>query len=172
MAFLHQTIIPYKTKALLRKSNSPRRSMNFRQVKLVGILFTMNNLDEYEAIRQFESKLKKEGKEVVVLCYLPKNVENFDFHYDIFSNKDFNFWGNPEAGNLQAFISKPFDLLICLDRTPNLYLEFLLAASKQGLRIGPFLNKEDAPFELMINEKKERPLQEFIHQIYHYTNEL
>lgn len=146
--------------------------MKFQQVKMIGILFTMNNLDDYEAIRRFESKLKKEGKEVVVLCYLPKNVENFDFHYDIFSSKDFNFWGTPEAGNLKTFISRPFDLLICLDRTPNLYIEYLLALSRGGLRIGPYLDGRNSPFELMINEREEKPLAEFIHQIYHYTNEL
>nr|WP_236613955.1 hypothetical protein [Nafulsella turpanensis] len=132
----------------------------------------MKNLDDYEAIRQFESRLKKEGKEVVVLCYLPKNVENFDFHYDIFSKNDFNFWGSPEANNLQEFISKPFDLLICLDRAPNLYIEYLLARSRAALRIGPYLDRQKGIFELMIKESAEKPLADFIQQIYHYTNEL
>lgn len=172
MQILHQTLIPYRTKSVLKQAVSPRKSMNYREARKVGILFSMNGMDDYEAVRNFEAKLKKDGKEVVVLCYLPTGVENFDFHYDIFTNKDFNFWGNVQANNVQQFLQQSLDLLICLDPDPNFYLEYLLAASKAPFRIGAHSQQREPLFELMIGQAEGREINELIQQIYHYTNEL
>jgi hypothetical protein len=173
MEFLHHTLIPYRTKSMLKQALSTRKSMNYREARKIGILFSMNNLEDFEAIRSFETKLKKDGKEVVVLCYLPKDGENFDFHYDFFSNKDFNFWGNIQADNIQQFLKHSFDLLICLDREPNFYLEYLLAATKARFRVGAHSQQREGLFELMIRQPEgSREIKELIQQIYHYTNEL
>lgn len=172
MQFLHQALLSYRTNQLLQKEGNGRSSLNLREARQVGILFSMNSLDDYEAIREFEAKLKKEGKEVIVLCYLPKGVENFDFHYDIFSNKDFNTWGKAQAENIQQFMQHPFDLLICLDAEPNFYLGYLLAASKARFRIGPHSQRHEALFELMIRQAEGSELKELTKQIYHYTNKL
>lgn len=172
MQFLHQALIPYRTNHLLQQEGKSRSSLNYREAREIGILFSMNSLDDYEAIREFEAKLKKDGKEVIVLCYLPKGVENFDFHYDIFTNKDFNIWGKVQAGNIQQFMQRSFDLLICLDTAPNFYLEHLLAASKARFRIGPHSQRHEALFELMIRQAEGSELKELTKQIYHYTNKL
>ena len=146
--------------------------MNYRLARKVGLLFSMHNVFDFEAIRSFENKLKKDGKEVIVMSYLPAGVENFDFHYDFFSQKDFSFFGKVEAANIEKFVKQPFDLLICLDLAPNMYLEYILAASAAHFRIGPHLPERESLFELMINTGKENDLTELINQIYHYTNEL
>lgn len=172
MQILHQTLIPYRTKSTLKEAAGNRKSMNYREARRVGILFSMNGMNDYEAVRSFEAKLKKDGKEVTVLCYLPKGVENFDFHYDIFTNKDFNLWGNIKADNVQQFLLRPLDLLICLDADPNFYLEYLLAATKAPFRIGAHSPKREALFELMIGQSESGQINELIQQIYHYTNEL
>lgn len=172
MQILHQTLIPYRTRSTLQRAASSRKSMNYREARRVGILFSMNGMDDYEAVRSFEAKLKKDGKEVAVLCYLPKGVENFDFHYDIFTNKDFNFWGNIRADNIQQFLQRPLDLLICLDTDPNFYLEYLLAATKAPFRIGAHSPQREGLFELMIGQSQSGQINELIQQIYHYTNEL
>ncbi len=172
MQYLHQTLIPYRTKGMLKQSLSARKSMNYREARKVGVLFSMNSLEDFESIRSFEAKLKKDGKEVVVLCYLPKNVENFDFHYDFFTNKDFNFWGSVQAENVQKFLQQSFDILICLDREPNFYLEYLLAATKARFRVGAHSPQREALFELMIRQSEGKEIKELIQQIIHYTNEL
>lgn len=172
MVALHDTIIPFKTKRLLKKGSKGRRSMNYREAKKVGLLFSMSNFYDFEAIRSFETRLKKEGKEVSVMSFLPTDAENFDFHFDFFTGKDFSLWGNVQAANVEKFITQPFDLLICLDLAPNVYIEYLLAASAARFRIGPHLSEREGLFELMINTGKENDLSELIKQIYYYTNEL
>ncbi len=146
--------------------------MNYREARTAGIIFVMNNLDDFETVRKFEAKLKKEGKEVHVLSYLPANVENFDFHYDFFNRKDFNFAGSLISGNVISFLQKKFDLLICLERSLNIYIEYLMAASAARFRIGPYISQRENLFELMIRTPEESDLSELINQIYHYTNEL
>lgn len=172
MVALHKYLIPLKTKSLLKKHDPGRRSMNYQQAKKIGLLFCMHSFYAFESIRSFENKLKKDGKEVVVLSYLPSNVENFDFHYDFFTQKDFSLFGGIKALNIEKFLQQPLDLLICLDPAPNIYIEFLLAASNARFRIGPYRPEQEQLFELMIKVKEQSDVAELINQIYHYTNEL
>ena len=171
MSFLHKTLVPLRTRSQLRNNHLKRSSMPYRQVRKIGVVFTMNNLDDYEAIRAFENRLKKEGKEVIVLCYLPKDVENFHFHYDIFTLKDFSATGEVKASNIANFLQQKFDYLICLDKQPNMYIEYLLAASQARFRIGNYTSGKESLFELMIGLPEQEPVAKLIQQIYHYTNE-
>lgn len=171
MAYLHKTLLPIRMRKQLRQNRTKRMSTTYREAKAIGIVFTMHNLDDYEAIRQFEKKLKQDGKAVTVLCYLPKNVENFHFHYDIFSHTDFSATGNVKAGNIQEFIQQKFDYLICLDETPNLYIEYIMAASAARFRIGNYGEDKEALFELMIRQNGTDSVSNLIKQIQHYTNE-
>ncbi|WP_224999216.1 hypothetical protein [Cesiribacter sp. SM1] len=170
MSFLHATILPMRVRTQLRNNRSKRGSVTYRDAKKVGILFTMNSLDDYESIRQFENRLKKDGKEVNVLSYLPKNVENFHFHYDIFSITDFSATGQVKAGNITNFLEQKFDYLICLDKEPNLYIEYILAASAARCRIGNYVENKESLFELMIRLNGNNSVNNLIQQIYHYTN--
>ena len=171
MSFLHNNILPLRIRSQSREKGIKRGSTPYREAKRIGMLFTMNNLDDYEVIRNFENKLKKEGKEVKVLSYLPKNVENFHFHYDIFSHTDFTAFGQVKALNIKEFIEQRFDYLICLDKVPNLYIQYILAASKARFRIGAHLENKEALYELMIHLNGQDSVDNLIQQIYHYTNE-
>lgn len=146
--------------------------MNYKDARHIGILFSMQSHDEFESIRAFEKKIQKDGKKVSVLCYLHEKVENFNFHYDIFNGNDFSLWGTIQAENVQAFISQRFDILICLESRPNLYIEYLMAASQAQFRIGPYASEKEALYELMIRQPEVADLDELLKQIYHYTNEL
>lgn len=146
--------------------------MNYKDARHIGILFSMQSEEEFENVRAFEKRLQKDGKKVSVLCFLHDKVENFNFHYDIFNKKDFSLWGGIQATNVQAFISQSFDILICLERTSNLYIEYLMAASLANFRIGPYHNGREPLFELMIQQPEGAELNELLNQIYHYTNEL
>lgn len=172
MSVLHNKLLPYKTRALIRKAAKSRRSMNYKDARHIGILFSMQSQEEFESIRAFEKKLQKDGKKVSVLCYLHEKVENFNFHYDIFNGKDFSLWGKIQAANVQAFISQPFDILICLESSPNFYIEYLMAASQAHFRIGPHASEKEDLYELMIRQPEGAELNELLKQIYHYTNEL
>ena len=172
MSVLHSSIIPKRIQGQLKKNTTKRQSMPYQQVKRVGIMFTMTRLDDFEAIRKFEQKLKKENKEVEVISFLPKSVENFHFHYDIFQQKDFGATGKPKAENINTFINQSYDYLICLDSEPNQYLQYILAASKAKLRLG-FASEEWNPvFDLAIKlPGNQQSVAQLIDQIVHYTSE-
>lgn len=172
MSALHNTLLSYKTRALVKKAPTIRRSMNYKDARHIGILFSMQSEEEFDSIRAFEKKLQKEGKKVCVLCFLPEKTENFNFHYDIFTKKDFSVWGGMQTENVKTFAGQAFDILICLDRTSNLYIEYLMAASLAHFRIGPYEEKREPYFELMIQLHEGAELNELLNQIYHYTNEL
>lgn len=172
MSIIRNTLLSFKIRTLIRKATRNRRSMNYKDARKIGILFCMNNQEQFDTIRQFEKKIRKDGKDLLVLCFLPKKIENFDFHFDIFSSKDFSMVGSVQADNILRFMAQPFDILICLEKEPNLFIEYLMAACQADFRIGPYINEKEALFELMIQQPVGSELKELINQIYHYTNEL
>lgn len=173
MNYLHKNLLPYRIRKARKANKVNRNGQNYSKAKRLGLLFTMNKLDDYEAIRRFEKKLKGEGKQLSVLSFLPKQVENFDFHYDIFSGEDFSKTAKPVAENVNTFINENFDFLLCLDCDPNLYLKYILAASKAAYRIGCYGEQDDSQyFELMVRLAEGDGVEELINQIYHFTNKL
>jgi hypothetical protein len=163
--------MPRRIKSAIKKNKAARTSVPFQQAQHVGILFTMTRLDEFEAIRKFEKRLKDDGKKVEVLSFLPKTMENFHFHYDIFQLSDFGPTGNIKAENIQSFVNKPFDYLICLDINPNDYLRYIMAASKAKLRIGAAQEEWNPIFDLAIGLNSQTTVDQMIQQIIHYTSE-
>lgn len=171
MSYLHTSLLPLRIRSQYKNNRAKRGNVPYKQARTVGLLFTMHSLDDYEAIRNFESKLKKDGKEVKGLSFLPKNMENFHFHYDIFSSTDFSAFGQVKAGNINTFIEQKFDYLVCLDTESNLYIEYILAASAARFRIGNYAENKEPLFDLMIRQTGTQTVSNLIQQIIHYTNE-
>lgn len=173
MSYLHRKLIPLHIRRLQKENQVRRSSINYRQAKNIGMLFSMSRLEDYEALRAFEKKLKAEGKELQVLCFLPKDVENFGLYYDFFTEKDFGKLGSVQAENIRSFIDQPFDMLLCMDCQPNQYLQYILAASKARFRIGCSNTEEVVSyFELMVRLPERTGVPELINQIYHYSNKV
>ena len=64
-----------------------------------------------------------------------------------FFSTDLNWWGIPKPEKIRDFIETDFDLLLCIAREPNFYLEYILTLSKAKFKIGSSVNEEN-PFDL------------------------
>ncbi len=172
MAVIHRNLLQKQTKRLLSENQNSKTTVNYTNAKSIGVLFTQSNRNKYQAIKSLVTQFEKEGKQVTVLCYLEKGVENYDFRYDYFTSNDVGLWGKMQSPIALKFAQQSFDYLYYLDLKENIYLENVLAMSKASCRIGFYKRKNDDLLDLMLNFNAEYSIEEAIDQILFYTRKL
>ena len=163
--FLH-----HRTNSALKKNDSIRTSLPYKQVQSVGILFSVEDKPKHDAIKDFIKQLQLDGKKVMVLEFLPKHKDNYEFMFDFFTVKDLTFWGKVESRDADKFIETPFDYLYCIDKNSNPLILHVLARSKARCRIGKFSQQDNPFFELMIEQNGS--VNNLIESMYKYTKQL
>jgi len=154
----------------LRKNKASRSTVPYQQALNVGVIFTVEDKQKHESIKEFIKKLEHDGKKVQVIEFLPEDRENYDFKFDFFSEKDLSFWGKITAENALRFSDKPFDFLFYIDINPNPFIMYLLARGKARCRVGRSWEQGRPYFEFMIESINSN--QSLIEGIYKYTTQL
>ena len=154
----------------LRKNKASRGTVPYREALNVGVIFTVEDKQKHEAIKEFIKKLEHDGKKVQVIEFLPEDRENYDFKFDFFSEKDLSFWGQITAQNALRFSEAPFDFLFYIDIHPNPFILYLLARGKARCRVGRSWEQGRPYFEFMIESINSN--QSLIEGIYKYTTQL
>jgi hypothetical protein len=71
--------------------------------------------------------------------------------YKFFTEKDFNWRGEPKKGSFKSFLDEPFDLLIGYFNKNNLYLENAVLRSNAKFKVG-FAKVNQSLYDLEIAE--------------------
>jgi hypothetical protein len=164
---MRQSFLKLKTNAWLKKNDSIRVSLPYKQALSVGVIFTVEDRTKHDEIKELVKKLELDGKQVKVMSFLPKNKDNYEFMFDFFTEKDLSFWGAITSPLATRFADTPFDFLFYLDVTPNPLILNLIARSKSRCRIGRFWEKAHPFFELMIESQGDT--RSLIDSAYKYT---
>lgn len=159
-----------RTQTALKKNNSLRASLPYRQAQNIGIMFSVEDKQKHLDVKEFIQHLEQDGKKVQVLEYLPLKKENFEFKFDFFTINDLSFWGKIHSETAIKFSETPFDYLFYIDKDPNPMALYLLAISKARCRIGRFSESENPFFEMMIEQNG--TTKGLIDTMYKYTKQL
>ncbi|GHN00921.1 hypothetical protein WSM22_24100 [Cytophagales bacterium WSM2-2] len=159
-----------RTRSALKKNQSLRASLPYKQAHSFGILFTVEDKQKHLDIKEFIHQLEQDGKSVQVLEYLPLKKENYEFKFDFFTIKDLNFWGRVNSAQAQKFTSMPFDYLFYVDKETNPLALYVLAESKARCRVGRFNEEDQSFFEFMIGQ--DGTTKGLIDTMYKYTKQL
>ena len=163
-------LLRYNTKKNGKSNRAIRTSLPYKQAIQIGIIFTVEDRQKHDDIKEFVRKLEHEGKQVKVISFLPKQKDNYEFLFDFFTEKDLSFWGNITSTAANKFTDTSFDFLFYLDTTPNPYLINILARSQAKCRVGKFIEGQEPYFELMLQvENGTRALIDAVHK---YTAKL
>ena len=154
----------------LKKNKASRSTVPFQQALNVGVIFTVEDKQKHESVKEFIKKLERDGKKVQVIEFLPEDRENYEFKFDFFSEKDLSFWGKITAENALRFSEKPFDFLFYVDINPNPFILYLLARGKARCRVGRSWPQGRPYFEFMIESINSN--QSLMEGIYKYTTQL
>jgi hypothetical protein len=163
-------LLRYKTRLVARSNKALRTSLPYRQAIQIGLIFTAEDKQKHEEIKELVKRLEHEGKQVKVLSFLPKNKENYDFMFDFFSEADLSFWGNITNETANRFANVPFDFLFYLDTSPNPHILNIIARSQSKCRVGLYAPDLVPYFELMVEIKN--GTRTLIDAIYRYTSRL
>lgn len=172
MTVINKKLLEQRTVKLAEENTSIRETVDYKTANRVGILFSQIDRPKYEAVRNLVRQLKKDGKEVEVLCYLGKNGENYDFQYDYITSKDVSLLGKMHSGAAIAFAEQEFDYLFYLDAKGNIYLQNILAMSQAKCRIGLYEKNSDELFELMIGVDENAVIGDVVEKVFFYTKKL
>jgi len=159
-----------RTETALKKNKTTRTSIPYKKAVSIGMIFTVEDKEKHEAIKEFISQLERDGKEVQVLEFLPEKKINHEFKFDFFTTKDISFWGDLNGTTALKFIEAPFDFLFCIDKESNPLILHVLARSKAHCRVGQFNDSENQYFELMIEQNG--TTKGLIDAMYNYTSKL
>jgi hypothetical protein len=163
-------LLKMKTSSFLKKNKAIRVSLPYKQALSIGVIFSVEDKSKHDEIKDFVKRLEQDGKQVVVMSFLPQNKDNYEFMYDFFTEKDLTFWGTLTSTAALKFADMPFDLLYYIDTSPNPYILNLLARSKAKCRVGKFWESGTPYFEMMIENKNGN--HSLIDTMYKYTRGL
>jgi hypothetical protein len=139
-----------RTASALKKSKVSRVSIAYKRAQSIGIVFSVEDKQKHEDVKEFIKALELDGKKVKVLEFLPRKKDNYEFLFDFFTDKDLSFWGNITSADALSFSETPFDYLYYIDQESNPLVLHLLAISKAHCRVGRFAEPESVYFEMMI----------------------
>lgn len=158
-----------RTRSAIKKS-APRASIPYKHAKSVGIIFSVEDREKHDQIKELVRHLEQDGKKVQVLEFLPKKKDNYEFLYDFFTVEDLSFWGKVTSERAIKFCNTPFDYLFYIDTTHNPLVLDVLARSKAACRIGKSDGTDGQYFEFMIQDNGST--RSLIDNIYKYTKSL
>jgi hypothetical protein len=159
-----------RTRSALKKKGTIRTSVPYKYAKSVGIIFSVEDRQKHDHIKDLVRHLEQDGKKVEVLEFLPKKKDNYEFLYDFFTIEDLSFWGRITSERAVKFANTPFDYLLYIDTQHNPLVLDLLARSKAACRIGKSDGIESEFFEFMIQDSG--TTKSLIDNMYKYTKSL
>jgi len=159
-----------RTNSALKNNKTLRASIPYAQARQIGIIFSVEDKQKHDDIKELVKKLEQDGKKVQVLEFLPKKKENYEFLFDFFTIQDLSVWGNINSASAGKFSDSPFDYLFYIDKASNPLILNLLARSKARCRVGKFAESESHYYEMMIEQ--EGTTRGLIDSIYKYTRQL
>lgn len=159
-----------RTASALKNNKTLRASIPYVQARQVGIIFSVEDKQKHDDIKELVKNLEQDGKKVQVLEFLPKKKENYEFLFDFFTIQDLSFWGTINSAAAGKFSDAPFDYLFYIDKESNPLILNLLARSKARCRVGKFAENESSYYEMMIEQQG--TTRGLIDSIYKYTKQL
>src|SRR5690606_32874220 len=92
-----------KTRSYLKNNKTLRYNEAYKKAVSFGIIFTVEDKQKHDQIKNLIRKLEHDGKQVKALAYLPPNQENYEFMFDFFTYREISMWGNITASSAVAF---------------------------------------------------------------------
>ncbi|HSN49719.1 MAG TPA: hypothetical protein VLR52_00710 [Bacteroidales bacterium] len=156
----------------LADSGRDRKMTNLREAKHIGILYTLDDVPDYDRVEALVSQLQHDHKDVKAIGFVKnKNlISRFlpKLSYDFFSGKDMNWFYKPVSQKVRDFMAKEFDILIDLSQRDNLPLKYIAGLSMSLCRVGRFTENNTDCYDLMINVDDKTSINDYIVQVTHY----
>lgn len=148
--------------------------VNLSSANTIGIIFVLENEDDYKFINKFISQLTNLGKEVKIIGFIPnKVIPNFyvaTLKMDIITKKDLNLLGISKKSFVEIFIQESFDLLIDLSVKDYLALDYIAGCSHASFKTGRYREGMVSVFDFLISKPEEMENRKFLETVINYLS--
>jgi hypothetical protein len=167
MKQLKNNLLALSNRFILNRTHQHRQIIGLSQASTIGILYHIEQEENYNDLSAFIKILKAEGKKVSVLTYSEHsmNLAN-SLKYSSFTRESISMTGKIKDQDVETFTSTPFDLLFCIETQPLAVFESILIRSKAKCRAGRHFENKENLFELMVSPTEDTKLTD---QLLHYT---
>jgi hypothetical protein len=169
---IRTSVARYRLKQEVQKVHRERKLSNLASSRKIGILYTLNDVPDYDIVAEFVTRLQHDKKEVKALGFVRNKILVSRFlpklAFDFFSGKDVSFFFRPTSPKVKDFMDQEFDLLLDLSLSENIPLKFIAGLSAAHCRVGMFTEEDFHCYDLMIDIPKGMGITDYISHITHY----
>ncbi|SRR6056297_1300893 len=164
-------ILAKKQKKLKRR----KTVYNLSTAQNIGVLFNVENMQDYEKIDPFLSFLSEHGNNIFALAYyphkgIPSNLRSISA-INIFSKEDLNWYQKPSGKFIDKFITKEFDILIDLSSESFFPVKYINNLSKACFKVGK-TNEVGFEYDLTLRLNEKHGDNFYLEQLKHYLSNI
>ncbi|TRX70594.1 hypothetical protein [Carboxylicivirga sp. M1479] len=168
---IRERIATYKLNKQLKNSPRTKYLHNLNTAKTAGILYDATIEENHLLVKDLIKELKTESISSKALGFIDvrKREDNYigDKTYSFACRKDFSFFYAINKESIQAFVNKPFSILIVLVNEQPFAIDYLGQLSQAEFKVGKAGLDNDL-YDLMIELKEKDGIKELKKQIMHY----
>lgn len=169
---IRKTIGKFILKHELKKTHRTKLLYSLDTARTIGIIYTYKSETELKLIEDLMKQLQLLNKELKLMLYLPPNVQKAYIHQtlsiDLLSRSHLNWFFKPIGSYVNDFENRAFDILIDLNITDELPLNWICKISKAKYKVGLFNDDKKADLDLLIKMDEGFKLSELIGEILRY----
>ena len=137
MKWLKDRLFSLRLKSNLSSRHPKKEVVNQNKVRSIGLLFNESQISNQRELQAYIDKWTKNGKAVETFSFVDiKEFEETTDDAGKFCRKDVNWFQVPQGDKIDAFVNKPYDILITINPAKKRYLHFLNAVSSAKFKIG------------------------------------
>ncbi len=159
----------YGLRVLNKKLRNIKREVkvcNISNARHVGIIYNATEFVSFEIIKDFAKDLAQQKINLSILGYVDskKLIDHYLYRkgFDFFSRNDLNWFYKPKSEIIDTFIEQPFDILINLSLEHYYPIQYIVALSKAGFKVGRY-SPDESYLDMMIDIEKEKQQMKQLH---------
>lgn len=148
--------------------NSREVNVNNDKIKSLGIIFCIDELEDFELFRNLAEAIKVRPNKLKIIAYTESIKDAPNFWDTYYHSEDFGWNGKIKNVELQSFLDTKFDALVSYYEKDILELKLLTAMSKAKFKIG--ILKTDQRLNDFIIKTKLKEFYLFKRELVRYLN--
>ena len=169
-----QWVANYILRKRLTKLQREKHFFAWDTFQSIGIVARIDTEEDYNSIRNISSQLKKEGKEVQVIAYIPEKIipdylvsSGVGIFFNINDLSDFLI---PKNDFVNGFIDSEPDILLDLSFSSSFVIKYIVSLSKAKMKIGDDNPSKKSYYDFMIKIEDESDIVHFVDQVKYYLS--
>lgn len=124
---------------------------NLLTVKRLCILFPADASEDRRRMADYKSERRKQGLRTELFGFINERSAPEGGSFPLFSKADLSWYGAPKEEMRKRFTENYCDILLVFGAPDHRLFNYLVQIKQSGLRVGPFSESADNPFDVLFD---------------------